>query len=237
VNDEPTSELRDTELAPLPNRFTRDTLLGCVGIGCVLGMLGLFFLPLDVWHVPGWLALLVPLLALGVLALGAWLLMRVPAGSLPIARDPLRPLTGAGRAPVVERPATAANRLSAGLTLSLALTGAAAVGVIATGAFHRRALLPAILVTGLVGCALVGFGVLVGAGRVPPPAWRWVRMPLRGAARSAIPLGLAGFAALLWALLVAADAGYRWGVIGLGLLVVGFVLAAPLARRAPREDR
>ncbi len=237
MNDEPTSELRDTDMAPLPNRFTRDTLLGCVGIGCVLAMLGLLFLPLDVWHVPGWLALLVPLLALAVLALGAWLLVRVPPGSIPVSRDPLRPLTGAGRAPLVERPATAANRLSAGLTLALALTGAAAVGVIATGAFHRQALLPAILVTGLVGCALVGFGVLVGAGRVLPPAWRWVRMPLRGAARSAIPLGLAGLAALTWALLVAADAGYRWGFIGLGLLVVGGVLAAPLARRAPREDR
>jgi hypothetical protein len=237
VNDEPTSELRDTELAPLPNRFTRDTLLGCVGIACVLGMVGLFFLPLDVWRVPGWLALLVPLLAFAVLVLGAWLLMRVPAGSRPIPRDPLRPLTGAGRAPLVERPAMAANRLSAGLALMLALVGAVAVGVIANGAFQRRALLPAILVTALAGCALMGFGVLVAAGKVAPPAWRWARMPLRGAARSAIPLVLAGLAALAWALLVAADAGYRWGIIGLGLLVIGGVLAAPLARRVPRDDR
>jgi hypothetical protein len=76
------------------------------------------------------------------------------------------------------------------------------------------------------------------AGRLPPPAWRWERTPIRGGGlRAGAPLLLAGLAALAWSLLVAAEAGYPWGPVGLGLLVLACVAAAPLARRVPRGER
>lgn len=229
----------DSSLAsaePLPNRFTRGTLLGCVGILCVLALPVLLMLPLDSWRVPGWLAILAPLAGICALALGAMLLLRVPPGYLP-ARNPFAPLTAGGMPPLVERPATAANRFGAAVALLLVSTAAAAILVIAGGSFQHHELLPALLVIGLTGCSLIVYGTLIGMNRLPPPAVRWVRQPVTGHLRQAAPLILAGLAALTWMLLVAADAGYRWGFIGLGLLVVGGVLAAPLARRPPRGDR
>ena len=130
-----------------------------------------------------------------------------------------------------------ANRLGAIAAAALLVVALIATLVIATGAFQRRALPAAILIVGLAGVALAVYGALVGLGRLPPPAWRWVRTPIRGMARSAAPLVLAGLAAAAWALLVAADAGFRWAYVGLAALVVGGALAAPLARRAPRDDQ
>ncbi|HEX6819338.1 MAG TPA: hypothetical protein VF120_13250 [Ktedonobacterales bacterium] len=215
---------------PLPSRFTRGTLLGCVGILCVLALPLLLFLPLDTWRVPGWLAILAPLAGICALALGAALLMRVPLGNSP-ARNPFAPTTAGGMPPLVERPASTANRLGAVVTVIVSLVVVAAVIVIASGAFQHHGLLPALLTIGLGGCVLILYGGLIGAKRLPPPALRWVRQPVRGQMRQAAPLALAGLAALTWMLLVAADAGYRWGFVGLGLLVIGGVLAAPLARR------
>ncbi len=103
---------------PLPNRFNRATLLGCLGIACVMALPLLLFLPLDEWSVPGWLALLAPLAGIAGLAVGAGLLMRVPSGGAP-ARNPFAPLTAAGAPPLVERPATAANRAGAAIALAL----------------------------------------------------------------------------------------------------------------------
>jgi O-antigen/teichoic acid export membrane protein len=237
MSDEPATESHETDMAPLTNRFSRATLLGCLGIACVMALPVLLFLPLDDWHVPGWLALLVPLAAFGAVALGAVLMARVPPASLPRARSPLRPLTGAGMPPLVERPATLANRFGAAALVVLALAGLAAVLIIAGGAFHHQGLPVALVSMGIVGGGLIGYGLALARGYLPPPAWRWVRTPIRGVSRSAMPLVLAGLAALAWTLLVAADAGYRWGWVGLGLLVVAGVLAAPLARRAPRDDR
>lgn len=235
MSDEQTAEPFGSDAAPLSNRFTRGTLLGCLGIACVLAMPALLFLPLDEWHVPGWLALLVPLVAVGLLALGGLLLARVPAGSAIAARTPWRPLTVAGAPPLVERPATRANRLGALAASVFVAVVLVATLIIASGAFHRRALPVAIVLVGLAGVGLAVYGVLVGLGRLPSPAWRWVRTPIRGVARSAAPLVLGGLAALAWALLVAADAGFHWAYVGLAALVVGGVLAAPLARRVPRE--
>ena len=221
---------------PLPNRFSRATLLGCLGIACVMALPLLLFLPLDTWRVPGWLALLAPLAGIVGLAVGAGLLMRVPSGSMP-ARNPFAPLTAAGAPPLVERPATAANRAGAAAALALFTVALLAVVIIAGGSFQQRELLPALFTLGLCGAALVAYGALIGTRRLPPPALHWVRQPVRGQIRPAVTLVLAGLAAITWMLLVAADAGYRWGYIGLGLLVVGGVMAAPLARRAPRSER
>lgn len=235
LSDAPGSDASLASTAPLPNRFTRGTLLGCVGLLCVLALPVLLFLPLDNWRVPGWLAVLAPLAGIGALALGLLLLLRVPSGSL-AARNPFTPLTAGGMPPLVERPAGATNRIGAAATAILTLAALSAVAVIAAGAFEHRELLPALLVIGACGCALFAYGALIGAGRLPPPALRWVRQPVRGHIRQSAPLVLAGLAALTWMLLVAADAGYRWGYVGLGLLVVGGVLAAPLTRRPPRID-
>ncbi len=109
MSDESTSESRASDMAPLPNRFSRGTLLGCLGIACVLAMPALLFLPLDEWHVPGWVGVLVPLLALCALAVGAVLLARVPSATAS-ASDPWRPLTGAGMPPLLEHPAASGNR-------------------------------------------------------------------------------------------------------------------------------
>src|SRR5215469_15675092 len=98
---------------PLPNRLSWATLGGCLGILCVLALPALLMLPVERWDLPPWLAGLVPLVGLSAVALGIWLLGRVPAGGGATQRmaDPLRPLTSAGRLPLVERPATAANRV------------------------------------------------------------------------------------------------------------------------------
>jgi hypothetical protein len=198
-------------------------------------MLGLLFLPLDELHVPGWLALLVPLAAFGALALGAWLMGRVPASRPLRSRNPLRPLTGAGMPPVVERPAGAVNRLAAVASLALSLAGAAAF-LLVSGGFGRQNVVVGVLVMCLVGLALAAYGLMVANNRAPAPAWQWVRTPLRGGPRSGVPLMLAGFAVLTWGLVLATDAGYLWGRIGLALLIVGGVLVAPLARRSPRSE-
>jgi hypothetical protein len=44
---------------------------------------------------------------------------------------------------------------------------------------------------------------------------------------------LGGLALLAWALTISVFYGYWWGALGAGLLVVGGVAAAPLARRLP----
>jgi hypothetical protein len=238
LGDEPAATPPPESEGPLPNRFTRGTFLGCLGIACVLGMAALLALPLDVWRVPEWVGLLVPLVAFGALALGAWLLARVPAGRLPSAPNPWRPLTGAGAPPLVERPATASNRVGAAFSLTLLLAGLVAFVALSAGLFQRHATLAAVVVMGVAGAALAGYGLLVTMERLPPPAWRWVRTPIRGGGwRAGAPLLLAGLAGLAWSLLVAAQAGYPWGPVGLALLVLASVAAAPLARRAPPGER
>ncbi|HEX6122946.1 MAG TPA: hypothetical protein VFY89_07290, partial [Ktedonobacterales bacterium] len=109
--------------APLPNRFTRGTLLGCFGILFVLAMPALLLLPLERWSPPLWLQLLVPLAAFAAAAFGAWMLARVPAATPMRSRDPRQPLTGAGVPPLIERPARPANRLMAALVALLLATG------------------------------------------------------------------------------------------------------------------
>lgn len=223
---------------PLPNRFTRGTLVGCFGILCVLAMPALLFLPIETWNVPLWLALLVPLIAFGAVAFGVWLLGRMPAARVARAADPLRPVTGAGQTPLLERPATRSNRLVATGALALGLCGALGFVVAGFATPRPRSLLIGLALVAAVGLALTLVGVAVSTDRLAPPAWRWVRAPIRGTpTNSGVPLALAGLAALLWALVVAAGNGYWWGAAGVSALVIGGVLAAPLARRWPRSGR
>ena len=222
------------ELTAPPARITSGTLIGCLGILCVFAMPVLLFLPVENWGAPTWVILLAPLLAFGIVALGGWLLWLVPATRVPRSDDPLRPLTASGEPPLLERPATARNRVSLGIVVALLACGALGYVVAAFSLAGNSSVLIGIALAGLAGICLALFAALVSGGHVPAPAWRWVRAPIQQkGSRSAWPLLLGGLALLAWALTISVFYGYWWGALGAGLLVVGGVAAAPLARRLP----
>jgi hypothetical protein len=220
----------------LPNRLTRGTLVGCLGILCVLAMPLLLFLPLESWGEPFWVQLLVPLLAFAAAALGAGLLARVPAGVQVRSSDPRYPLTGAGSLPVREVPATPPNRVAMGTAALLVACALFGVLLAMWSEAREPALVAGVLMAGVAGVLLALDGLLVAVQRAPTPAWRWVRLPVqsRRAPRGS-PLALAGIATALWALLILAYAGLKIGAVGLALLLIAGVVAAPLARRIPRR--
>jgi hypothetical protein len=222
------------EPGPLPNRFTRSTALGCLGLAGVFALPGLLFLPLEDWRLPNWLTQLMALGVFAALAGGAWLLVRVPSGGAPRARDAQRPLTRSGQAPVVERPAERGNRAT--VVALAALVALAAVGYLATGAAATVTAEGAslLLVVG-VGVLCIVMGGLVAVGRVPVPAWTWARTPIQvGLRPQGVAIALFGLALLGWALLGAAGVGFRWGVVGLAVLLLASVVVSPLAQRWPR---
>lgn len=229
---------------PLPNRFTRATALGCVGILGVLALpIFLLVVALADWHLAPWLLQLLELVVFAAMAGGIWLLARVPGGGAAQGgqggegRDPRRPLTRAGRAPLIERPADAANRRSL-LAVTLLALGMMAVYVVASSLAGKREYGLVVALAGLLGAACLALGVGIALGGVPVPAWRWVRTPV---AARVLPQGIAtsllGAAALGWSLLAAAGAGYTWGAAGLALLLLVSVLLTPLARRWPSSPR
>lgn len=218
---------------PLPNRFTRATALGCLGIAGVLAMPGLLLLPLEDWHLPPWLTHLLALGAFGGLAGGAWLLARVPAARAAPVSDARFPLTHAGMVPIAERPADFGNRLALGIVWILALVALLAY-VLANVSNWRGALGVDVAIVGLAGLICAVLGALVAAGRAPVPAWAWVRAPIHAGIRpQGVGLVLFGGAGMGWALLAAAGNGYSWGVVGLAILVLGSVLATPVLSRWP----
>jgi hypothetical protein len=224
------------ELTAPPARITSGTLIGCLGILCVFAMPALLFLPVETWGAPTWVILLAPLLAFGIVALGGWLLWLVPATRVPRSDDPLRPLTATGEPPLLERPATARNRVTLGLVVALLACGALGYVVAAFGLAGDASVLMGIALAGLAGICLAILAALVGGGYAPSPAWRWARQPIQQKGpRSSWPLLLGGLALLAWALTISVFYGYWWGALGAGLLVVGGVAAAPLARRLPRR--
>lgn len=224
--------------APLSNRVTPGTLLGCLGLLCVLAMPALLFVPLEQWSPPLWLGLLVPLLAFALAALGAWLLARVPASAPVRSRDPAHPLTGTGQAPVLERPASRANRLAVVAVVALLLVGVAGYALVSASALALTPLTRGVLTSGFAGILLICDGLLIASRRLPVPAWRWVRVPVQTTlSRQGAPLVLMGLVALTWALWVALGAGIRLGAAGLALLTLLAVALAPLGRRLPPTRR
>jgi hypothetical protein len=197
-------------------------------------MPALLFLPVETWGAPTWVVLLAPLLAFGIVALGGWLLWLVPASRAPRSSDPLRPLTATGEPPLFERPATVRNRVALAVVVALLACGALGYIVAAFALAGRASVLIGIALAGLGGLCLATFAALVSAGYTPAPAWRWARASIqqRGS-RQGWPLLLGGLALLAWALTISVFYGYWWGALGAGLLVIGGVAAAPLARRLP----
>jgi hypothetical protein len=224
------ARLRDD--APVPRQYG-STLSGCVGLLCVMALPALLFLPLDTLAMPPWLARLVPLVAVGVAALGVWLVARVPAAPALRSADPLRPLTGEGRVPLRESPAERVNRVSfaaASLLAALCVVGY----LLASTAAHDRDVLGGTLLCTAAGSALVVYSVLAALRRLPAPALRWVRTPIRG--RGGYPpvaFLLLGGVALVWALLVAFEAGYAWASAGAALVILVGALAGPIGQRLP----
>ena len=220
---------RDTELAPA--RMTRGTLLGCVGLMCI--MLTLPLLWLAVGAGPGWLAHVLPLLAFATAIGGAALTLRVPSGLATRSSDPERPLTRAGAAPALERPATGANRLAWACSAALVVCALFGYALEVT----RVSVLWGLALMLAAGAFILAQGVLVVWGRQPAPALRWLRVSIYGATvrQSGLLLSI-GFVTLGGALFLALLDGYTWGPLGLALLVAALALVTPLARRAPRRQ-
>lgn len=220
--------------APLSHRFTRGTVIGCLGIACVLVLPLVFFLPLETWNLPRWALLAVQLVAFAGLGAGVWLLAHVPSSAREQSNDPRRPLTARGALPVLERPARWQNQVGVGVVLAvlaLAIVGFA----LAAFATKQQSAIP--LGMGLVclsGLSLAVFGVGIALGRLQPPALRWVRTP---AMATWLPQGgsvtLLGLTLAAWALLILMEAHYAWGAIGLVILLLATVLIAPAFRRFP----
>lgn len=223
--------------APLPNRFTRATLAGCLGILCVLALPLLLYIPVERMGLPPWLDRLIPLVGVAALACGVWLIARVPGGAPPPEGTPLRPLTSSGRAPVRERPATTANR--AGVLVSLGLAVCGAVGYLLVAfAPGGRGMLPGTLLTGAAGVGLLVYAGLAAGQVLALPAWRWVCTPLGGGpGYQAGPPAVVGIIALSWALIIAVGAGYAWAPLGVGLLILGGAFGGALWQRLPRGAR
>lgn len=222
--------------APLPNRFTRGTLMGCLGIVCILMLPTLLFIPVESLDVPGWVARLIPLVGVAMVVVGAWLLSRVPSGAAAPAGDPAHPLTHAGRSPILERPASAANRVA--LLSSLALCACCVVGyiLVTVAAETSMVVLVGTLLTYLAGLLLLSISLLEMRLRLRAPAWRWERVAIQGnVAPQAIPFACCGIVAVIWTIFIAYEQGYVWAPIGIGALILAGALTGPILQRLPQR--
>lgn len=211
-----------------PVRHTRETLAGCAGLGLILLTLPLLWLSVSVGA--PWLSHTLPLLALLSLATGATLALRVPAGRVARSRDPHQPLTRAGVAPSIERPATRANRVAWGLCASL--LAIATVGYILELA-HPGAI-PGVMLMLAAGLLLVAQGALVSLDRLPVPALRWLRLSIASRAGGrALVLMAMGSLVVCNALFLALLDGATWGLLGMSVFIAALALLTPIARRAP----
>ncbi len=221
---------------PLPNRLSRATLAGCLGIVCVLSLPALLFLPLESLRPPEWLVRSVPLVGLSLAGLGLWLMGQVPPGATQPPPDPLRPLTSAGRPPRVEHPATTANRVGLAVIGCLCLCCLAGYVIVSADTAGDRGILVGTMLTAVGGLALLVYAILAATWRVPVPAWRWVRRPaFGGIGLRPQPWAIVGFVALVWAMFVATSEGYLWASAGVGLLILGWTLSGLLTRRGPER--
>lgn len=220
------------DVGPLPNRITRGTVIGCVGILCVLALPALVFLPIEDFELPAWLLRLTLLGGLSLAPCGIWLLGQVPSGFVPRPANPMHPLTSRGRPPVIERPATGGNRASMSAVLVIACGAAVGCFVACFVPFGRRDVVVGTEIAGAAGLCMFALGVLVVSRRAPEPAWSWVRTPVGGGVGKGIfAMAFGGIVIVVWSLFVAGFAGFMWARIGLGMFVLVGVLLGPLLQR------
>lgn len=222
--------VRDEHGLEEPARLNGETLLGCLGIGCILFALLLFGVSFDLGY--NWITRLAPLMVFSLLALGVGFIMRVPAGIAPRSHDPRHPLTRTGTAPLLERPATNGTRASLGVMVGLVVS--AGVGYVAAVALPNAAPPWGLFAAIAAGIGLWTQALLIYTSRAPAPALNWQRLTPSGVANGQIGALIAlGLIAIGSSLLLALMEGFGWGEIGLAALLVALVGAAPLARRAP----
>lgn len=223
---------------PLPNRLTRSTFIGCLGLLGVMALPLMLFLPFETWNLPRWALLLVQLLAFCALGGGIWLLAHVPSATRVRSNDPLHPLTARGAAPVLERPAMLRNRIGVGVVIALLAVGAGGFALAGFATSQPFAIPLGMALVALAGITLAIYGFCIALGRLDPPALRWVRIP---ATPTWLPQGgsllLAGLTLMAWALLIASEAHFAWGAIGLVVLLLAVLLVAPSFRRLPSRVR
>lgn len=238
MNDEQHPLVADESDGPLPNRLTRGTLMGCVGLAGVMALPLLLFLPLESWGLSRWAYLLLQLLAFIAFGSGVWLLAHVPSTARIRSNDPMYPLTARGAAPVRERPAEWPNRVGVAVILALLALVIAGFALAAFDTGQDGAVPIGMAVVSLVGASLTVYGLGIALGRLAAPALRWVRTP---AIASWFPQGgsvmLMGLTLLAWALLIAAEDRLIWGAIGLVALLLAILLVTPLLRQLPARGR
>jgi hypothetical protein len=207
------------------------TLSGCLGLICVLALPVLLFLPLDGFVPAPWFGRLLSLAGVAISAVGVWLVARVPAATSRRAVDPLRPLTSEGHVPLREVPASRGNRI--GLAAAVALTALCGAGVVlVVFAPHARDVLSGTLLCAGGGCASAVYAILAARGTLPAPALRWLRQPIRGGYPPVWFL-LVGGVSLVWALIIAFEAGYAWAAAATTLVILLGLLAGPAGQRLP----
>jgi hypothetical protein len=216
---------------PTESSHSGSTLSGCLGLICVLALPVLLFLPLDGFDLAPWLGRLFPLAGVAISALGVWLVARVPAATGRRAADPLRPLTSEGHVPLREVPASRANQVS--FVAAVALNGLCGVGallvVLAPG---TRDVLAGTLLCVSGGSASAVYAILAARGTLPAPALHWLRQPIRGG-YPPIWFLLVGGVSLVWALIIAFEAGYAWAAAATTLVILFGLLAGPVGQRLP----
>lgn len=222
---------------PLPNRIDRETLGGCLGIVCILALLGLLWFASDLGRLPIWISALLPTLSIALGVCGLILVARVPAGSAPRSYNPLRPLTREGAPPLLERPARLANRISLLVALLLGAVILGGYALLIAAPIPGHGLLYGPLITAAASLTLTVAGIAVVLRRLPQPAWTWERRPTSGPlTRQGGLLALFGAVPLLGSLLTAMLAGYRWAPLTFSLLLLAGIFSLPFMRRSPRRS-
>jgi hypothetical protein len=210
--------------------LNRGTLIGCAGILLVLSFPALLFLPLERLHMPLWLWNLIWLLGLSALALGTYLLIRMPVDARIRSADPGRPLTSSGRSPILEQPAERSNRATLLVEYGLVLCATTGYGMVSFAAQDAEIAIGT-LVLSASGYSLLLGGSLAGRRVIPVPAWRWVRLPVQGglALQALAMMGL-GLVLLVWSLILGVEDRYLLLSLGLGLLFLTGTLFLKLIR-------
>jgi hypothetical protein len=228
--DETNSLISGASQESPPSSLNRGTLIGCAGILLVLSFPALLFLPLERLRTPLWLWNLIWLLGLSALALGTYLLIRMPADARVRSVDPGRPLTSSGRSPILEQPAERGNRLTLLVEYGLVLCATTGYGMVSFAAQDAEIAIGT-LVLSASGYTLLLGGLLAGRRVIPVPAWRWVRLPVHGgvALQALAMMGL-GLILLVWSLILGVEDRYLLLSLGLGLLFLTGLLFLKLTR-------
>jgi hypothetical protein len=231
--DETDSLTRDTTSETFGSHLDRGTMIGCAGILLMLMPLALlFFLPLDLLALPTWLGNLLPLLGVGAMMFGAYLVFQVPSHHTPERSvDPRYPLTTAGRSPLLEQPAERKNR-AALIFVSLLLAVAMAGYGLVSFAPRPWGIVAGMLLISIAGYSILVFGALVAGRYIPAPAWHWVRTPIRSdLAPQALPLVLVGIATVGWGLVLGVENRYVLLPLGLGILLLAVMGVTRILQR------